>query len=407
MALIVQKYGGSSVADADKIKNVANRIINTKKQGNQVVVIVSAMGDSTDELIELAKRVNPTPPKREMDMLLSTGEQVSIALLAMAIQAMGENVVSLTGAQAGIKTNDFYSKAKIVDIDSKRIKNELDMGNILIVAGFQGINEKNDITTLGRGGSDTTAVAIAASLKADICEIYTDVDGVYSADPRIVKNAKKISEISYDEMLILAAQGSKVLNPRCVELGKIYKVQIHVRSSFNLNEGTIVKEVGSLEKDRVVTGIAHDYDVVKMAIFGIPDKPGIAKTIFKALADCKINVSVISQSSAELGVNNISFIIEKDSKEEAIEVLEKTLIQLDGKKITTMEHLASVTVVGAGIITNPGVAADMFEVLGDNNINIEMISTSEVSVTTIISAKDCEKAVNLLAKYFDIVDIQE
>ena len=249
MALIVQKYGGSSVADADKIKNVANRIINTKKQGNQVVVIVSAMGDSTDELIDLAKKVNSSPPKREMDMLLSTGEQVSIALLAMAIQAMGEKVVSLTGAQAGIKTNDFYSKAKIVDIDSKRIKNELDIGNILIVAGFQGVNEKNDITTLGRGGSDTTAVAIAASLKADICEIYTDVDGVYSADPRIVKNAKKISEISYNEMLILAAQGSKVLNPRCVELGKIYKVQIHVRSSFNLNEGTIVKEVGSLKKD--------------------------------------------------------------------------------------------------------------------------------------------------------------
>ena len=298
MALIVQKYGGSSVANAERIKNVANRIIATKEKGNQVVVIVSAMGDSTDELLELAKQVNPNPPKRELDMLVSTGEQVSISLLAMAIQAKGKSVISLTGAQAGIKTNDFYTKAKIVEIDSQRIKEELDSDNIIIVAGFQGLNEKNDITTLGRGGSDTTAVAIAAALKADVCEIYTDVDGVYSCDPRVVKNAKKIDRIFYDEMLSLAAQGAKVLHPRSVELGKIYGVKIHVRSSFNLNDGTIVEEVNDLlEKERVVTGVAHDVDVIKLTIFGIPDKPGVAGSVLKALAEKKVNVNLISQTS--------------------------------------------------------------------------------------------------------------
>jgi aspartate kinase, monofunctional class len=406
LSLIVQKYGGSSVANADRIKNVANRIVNTKKQGNQVVVIVSAMGDSTDDLIELAKQISPNPPKREMDMLLSTGEQVSISLLAMAIQSMGEKVISLTGAQAGIKTNDFYSKAKIVDIDSNRLKEELDNGNILIVAGFQGINEKNDITTLGRGGSDTTAVALAAALNADSCEIYTDVDGVYSADPRLVKNVKKVNLISYSEMLTLASQGSKVLNPRCVELGQLYNVKIHVRSSFNLNEGTIVQEVDKLEKDRVITGIAHDYDVVKMTIFGIKDQPGIAKTIFKSLADNKVNVRLIAQSSGELGINNICFIIDKDSKQDAIETMEKTLIALDGKKIEALDDVACITVVGAGMITNPGVAADVFAVLGDNNINIEMISTSEISVAVVIESKDCERAANLLAQYFEIIDTE-
>ena len=265
LALIVQKYGGSSVADADRIKNVANRIIQTKKQGNQVVVIVSAMGDSTDELIELAKQVNPNPPKREMDMLVSTGEQVSISLLAMAIQGMGEKVLSLTGPQAGIKTNNFYTKAKIVKIDSHRIKSELNKDTIIIVAGFQGMNEKNDITTLGRGGSDTTAVALAAALDADSCEIYTDVDGVYGCDPRLVPEVSKLDFISYDEMLSLAAQGAKVLHPRAVELGKIYGVKIHVRSSFNQNQGTIVGEANMLEKERVVTGIAHNKDEIGRA----------------------------------------------------------------------------------------------------------------------------------------------
>lgn len=406
MALIVQKYGGSSVADADRIKNVANRIIATKEKGNQVVVIVSAMGDSTDELLELAKKINPHPPKRELDMLVSTGEQVSIALLAMAIQANDKSVISLTGAQAGIKTNDFYTKAKIVEIDSKRIKDELNDGNIVIVAGFQGLNEKNDITTLGRGGSDTTAVAIAAALNADSCEIYTDVDGVYSCDPRIVKNAKKIDRISYDEMLSLAAQGAKVLHPRSVELGKIYKVKIHVRSSFNLNEGTIVEEVDSLlEKERVVTGVAHDVDVIKLTIFGIPDRPGVAGSVLKALAQNKVNVNLISQTSGDNGVNRISLIIEKDAKKDAVEVLEKVLVDLDASKIEILEDVSTVTVVGAGMITNPGVAADIFEVLGNNNINIEMISTSEITVNVLVNQSDCEKAVNAIVNHFGITEI--
>lgn len=406
MALIVQKYGGSSVANAERIKNVANRIIATKEKGNQVVVIVSAMGDSTDELLDLAKQVNPNPPKRELDMLVSTGEQVSISLLAMAIQAKGKSVISLTGAQAGIKTNDFYTKAKIVEIDSQRIKEELDSDNIIIVAGFQGLNEKNDITTLGRGGSDTTAVAIAAALKADVCEIYTDVDGVYSCDPRVVKNAKKIDRIFYEEMLSLAAQGAKVLHPRSVELGKIYGVKIHVRSSFNLNDGTIVEEVNDLlEKERVVTGVAHDVDVIKLTIFGIPDKPGVAGSVLKALAEKKVNVNLISQTSGDKGVNRISLVIEKDAKEDAVEVLEKVLISLDGSKIEILEDVSTVTVVGAGMITNPGVAAEIFEVLGDNNINIEMISTSEITVNVLVNQSNCEKAVNAIVNHFGLTDI--
>lgn len=405
MALIVQKYGGSSVADADRIKNVANRIIQTKKQGNQVVVIVSAMGDSTDELIELAKQVNPNPPKREMDMLVSTGEQVSISLLAMAIQGMGEKVLSLTGPQAGIKTNNFYTKAKIVKIDSHRIKSELNKDTIVIVAGFQGMNEKNDITTLGRGGSDTTAVALAAALDADSCEIYTDVDGVYGCDPRLVPEVSKLDFISYDEMLSLAAQGAKVLHPRAVELGKIYGVKIHVRSSFNENKGTIVGEANMLEKERVVTGIAHNKDVIKITIFGIPDRPGTAMTIFKSLAQNKINVNIISQTSADKGVNRISFVTESDAKQEALDVLGNVLIQLNGSRMEVADNLSIVSVVGAGMITNPGVAAEIFEVMGDNGVNIEMISTSEITVTMLISDNDCAKSVRLLAEHFGITDI--
>ena len=405
MALIVQKYGGSSVANANRIKNVANRIIQTKKQGNQVVVIVSAMGDSTDELIELAKQVNPNPPKREMDMLVSTGEQVSISLLAMAIQGMGEKVLSLTGPQAGIKTNNFYTKAKIVKIDSQRIKSELNKDTILIVAGFQGMNEKNDITTLGRGGSDTTAVALAAALNADTCEIYTDVDGVYGCDPRLVPEVSKLDFISYDEMLSLAAQGAKVLHPRAVELGKIYGVKIHVRSSFNQNQGTIVGEVAMLEKERVVTGIAHNKDVIKITIFGIPERPGTAMTIFKALAQNKINVNIISQTSADKGVNRISFVTESEAKQEALDVLGNVLIKLNGSRMEVADNLSIVSVVGAGMITNPGVAAEIFEVMGDNGINIEMISTSEITVTMLVSDKDCAKSVRLIAEHFGITEI--
>lgn len=404
MDIIVQKYGGSSVADSQRIRAVADRIIKTKEQGNKVAVVVSAMGKSTDNLIKQAKEINPNPPEREMDMLLSTGEQISIALLAMAIKARGYDVVSLTGSQAGIHTDDFYNKARIVSINSERMKAEFDDDKIVIVAGFQGINNKNDITTLGRGGSDTTAVALCAALQGKKCEIYTDVDGVYTEDPRFVKNVKKINEITYDEMLTLASQGAKVLHPRCVELAKIYNIDLEVRSSFNYNMGTIVKEKTNMEKELVVTAIAHNLNMVKLSIYGIPDVPGIASKIFGALAKNKVNVSLISQSSGENGTNTISFITSESDRDKAGKVLEATLIELDGKKISALDNLAIVTVVGAGMITNPGVASELFSVMGENNINIEMISSSEISISIAIHQEDCQRAVDILAKQFNLVE---
>ncbi|MBS6062786.1 aspartate kinase [Criibacterium bergeronii] len=404
MDIIVQKYGGSSVADSQRIRAVADRIIKTKEQGNKVAVVVSAMGKSTDNLIKQAKEINPNPPEREMDMLLSTGEQISIALLAMAIKARGYDVVSLTGSQAGIHTDDFYNKARIVSINSERMKAEFDDDKIVIVAGFQGINNKNDITTLGRGGSDTTAVALCAALQGKKCEIYTDVDGVYTEDPRFVKNVKKINEITYDEMLTLASQGAKVLHPRCVELAKIYNIDLEVRSSFNYNMGTIVKEKTNMEKEIVVTAIAHNLNMVKLSIYGIPDVPGIASKIFGALAKNKVNVSLISQSSGENGTNTISFITSESDRDKAGKVLEATLIELDGKKISALDNLAIVTVVGAGMITNPGVASELFSVMGENNINIEMISSSEISISIAIHQEDCQRAVDILAKQFNLVE---
>lgn len=404
MDIIVQKYGGSSVADSQRIRAVADRIIKTKEQGNKVAVVVSAMGKSTDNLIKQAKEINPNPPEREMDMLLSTGEQISIALLAMAIKARGYDVVSLTGSQAGIHTDDFYNKARIVSINSERMKAEFDDDKIVIVAGFQGINNKNDITTLGRGGSDTTAVALCAALQGKKCEIYTDVDGVYTEDPRFVKNVKKINEITYDEMLTLASQGAKVLHPRCVELAKIYNIDLEVRSSFNYNMGTIVKEKTNMEKEIVVTAIAHNLNMVKLSIYGIPDVPGIASKIFGALAKNKVNVSLISQSSGENGTNTISFITSESDRDKAGKVLEATLIELDGKKISALDNLAIVTVVGAGMITNPGVASELFSVMGENNINIEMISSSEISISIAIHQEDCQRVVDILAKQFNLVE---
>lgn len=406
MALIVQKYGGSSLSDAKKISKVAKRIVKTKNKGNKVVVIVSAMGDTTDELIELSKLINPNPDKREMDMLLSTGEQVSIALVAMAIQHIGEKVISLTGSQAGIMTDSTYSKAKIMDIKSERLKKELIENDIIIVAGFQGVSETSDITTLGRGGSDTTAVAIAASLDASICEIYTDVDGVYSADPRIVPNAKKIEHIYYDDMMELAILGAKVLHPRCVELAKNYNVTIHLRSSFSEKRGTIIdkKENIMLEKGSHISGIAYNYNVVKLAIFDVPDRPGIARIIFNSLAQKNVNVLIILQSTSEIiEKKSISFLIDKDDTDVAVEILEENLIALDGKKIITQEELAIVSVVGSGLVTSPGTAARIFEIMGENNINIDMISTSQAAIVAVIPAKDCEKAVNKLAEEFNLV----
>lgn len=404
MGIIVQKFGGSSVADAERIKRVAKRVVETKKLGHKVVAVVSAMGDNTDHLISLARQVSDAPPEREMDMLLATGEQVSIALLAMAIQSMGEAVISLTGPQAGIKTNNTHSKAKILDISSERLHQELDQGKIVIVAGFQGATINDEITTLGRGGSDTTAAAIAAALKADVCEIFTDVDGVYATDPRIVPNIKKLDTVSFDEMLELASLGAKVLQPRAVEFAKLYNVKLHVRSSFNYNQGTIVQEVNHMEKEIVVSGVAHDFNAVKMAVFGVPDKPGMACKIFKTLAEHAINVDMIVQSAKVNGVNDIAFTIEKEDMEKAKTLLEKISREINARGISCTDNIAKVSIVGAGMITNPGVAADMFEALAEANINLEMISTSEIKVSVIIEANDCIKAVKKLVEKFNLQD---
>lgn len=404
MGVIVQKYGGSSLATTERIRKVARRIIETKKKGNQVVAIVSAMGDSTDDLIALAKEISDRPPKREMDMLLSTGEQVSISLLAMAIESMGEDVISLTGQQAGIRTDDMYSKARIVNIVSTRLEQEIKDKSIVIVAGFQGINANDDITTLGRGGSDTTAVAIAAAVKAKVCEIYTDVDGVYAGDPRIIKGVKKLDVISYDEMLELATLGAAVLHPRSVEVAKIHGVTIHVRSSFTDTTGTLVQEVGDMEKEIIVTGIAHDMDVVKMAIFGVPDEPGVAYLIFDELAKAHINVQMIVQSAEKKGVNDIAFTVPKSDKEEALEIITRFKEKVGANAVIMKDGLARLSIVGAGMITNPTAAARMFMVLSKAGINLEMISTSDIKVSVIIDAKRCVEAAEIVAKEFDLVE---
>ncbi len=404
MSLIVQKYGGSSLADADKIKNVARKILKTRDEGNQVIVIVSAMGDTTDDLISLAKKISPVPPKRELDMLLATGEQVSIALLAMAIEEMGGNAISLTGPQAGIKTDQIYSKAKIVDIVPTRLHEELEHNKIVIVAGFQGMNENNDITTLGRGGSDTTAVAIAAAVKADRCDIYTDVTGVFVADPRIVPDIKKIPVISYDEMLELAICGAGVLQPRAVEVAKVHNVKLGVLSSFVETEGTIVQEVTRMEKDVIITGIAHDKDVVKLAVFGVPDAPGTAAKLFSELAENNINIQMIFQSAEEQGINDIAFTVNSDDAVLALEILKKFKTQVDAKGVIMKDEMARVSIVGAGMITHPGVAARMFDILAINGINLEMISTSEINVSVIIKREKCDQAVKLLAKEFKLIN---
>jgi len=404
MGIIVQKFGGSSVADAEKIKRIAQRVVETKRQGNKVVTVVSAMGKNTDHLISLAKQVSDNPPEREMDMLLATGEQITIALLAMAIQSMGEAVISLTGPQAGIKTDTVHSKAKILNINSERLHKELDQDKIVIVAGFQGATNNDEITTLGRGGSDTTAVAIAAALKADVCEIFTDVDGVYATDPRVIPNIKKLDTISCDEMLELASLGAKVLQPRSVEFAKLYDVKIHVRSSFNYNQGTIVQGVEHMEKEVVVVGVAHDLNVVKMALFGIPDKPGIASKIFKTLASNAINVDMIIQSAKVNGVNDIAFTIGKEDMEKAKSLLEEVSNEIGAKGVGCMDNVAKISIVGAGMISNPGVAADMFEALAEANINLEMISTSEIKVSVIINANDYTKAVKKLVEKFNLLE---
>lgn len=401
--LIVQKFGGSSVANPDRIRRVARRVVNLHRDGNEVVVVVSAMGDTTDDLIELVRRISSNPPDREMDMLLSTGEQVSIALLAMSIQTMGEKVISMTGWQAGIITSDTHTKARIEDIKTTRLRQELDVGNIVVVAGFQGVNSNNDITTLGRGGSDTTAVALAAALKADLCEIFTDVDGVYTTDPRMVPEARKLESVSYDEMLELAHLGAGVLHPRAVECAKIYNIPLHVRCSFNNEPGTIVEEVNRMEKTLVVTGVAHDLNVAKISIFELPDRPGIAYRIFKTLADASINVDDIVQSSMRDGVTNISFTVTQSDIRRALTLVEeKILTDVGAGGYSHEPEVAKVSIVGAGMVSNPGVAAIMFETLAEEDINLDMISTSEIKISCIIKHVDGERAVKALHRKFKL-----
>lgn len=400
MALIVQKFGGSSVKDRDRIFNVARIVANTHNAGNDVVVVVSAQGDTTDDLIAKAKEITDKPSSREMDVLLSTGEQISMSLLAMAIEQMGYPVISLTGWQAGFLTESTHRNARIKKINTERLQNELDKKNIVIVAGFQGLNRYDDITTLGRGGSDTSAVAIAAALKADKCEIYTDVDGVYTTDPRIVPNAHKLDEITYDEMLELATCGANVLHNRSVEMAKKYSVKMEVRSSIHSDvPGTIVKEVCKVEK-MLIKGVALDNDVTRISVIEVPDQPGIAFRIFSALAASKINVDIILQSVGREGTKDISFTVSTAHKDAAMQIAEAFCQSVGGKGVNFNDNVAKVSIVGAGMLSNPGVAATMFEALGENNINISMISTSEIKISVLIEKEQGKKAVNAIHDAF-------
>ncbi len=392
MGLIVQKFGGSSVANAERVMNVAKIVTDTYKQGNDVVVVVSAQGDTTDDLIAKAKEINTNATKREMDMLLASGEQISIALLAMAIQSLGFPVISLLGWQAGFSTNSVYSAARIKKVNTDRLKMELGNKKIVVVAGFQGLNDKEDITTLGRGGSDTSAVAIACALQADKCQIFTDVDGVYTADPRKVKNAKKLSEITYDEMLELATLGAQVLNNRSVEMAKKYNIALEVISSLNPIPGTIVKEVAKMEK-MLVRGVTKDTDVARISIVGLTDVPGIAFKIFSKLAAKDINVDIILQSVGRNNTKDIAFTVSKDNAPVAIEALRALPFVDEDLPIECDTDVAKVSVVGAGMETHPGTASKMFEALYNNDINIQMISTSEIKISVLIDAKDADKAV--------------
>lgn len=399
MALIVKKFGGSSVANAERVENVARLVTDDYKKGNNVVVVVSAQGDTTDDLIAKAKEINPDGSKREMDMLLSAGEQISISLLAMAIEKLGYPVVSLLGWQAGFHTDSNYTVARIKKVESERLKAELARRNIVIVAGFQGINKYDDVTTLGRGGSDTSAVAIAASLKADLCQIYTDVDGVYTADPRKVKNAVKMDEITYEEMLELATLGAQVLNNRSVEMAKKYNVELEVRSSLENKPGTIVKETVKMEK-MLIRGVAADKNVSRISVVGLDDHPGTAFKVFNALGQARINVDIILQSVGRDGTKDITFTVSADQCKDALAIVEKMQDSLKYSKIIHDESVAKVSIVGTGMETHPGVAAKMFEALYDQGINIQMISTSEIKISVLIDIEHADRAVNAVHAAF-------
>ena len=398
--LIVKKFGGSSVANRERIFNVARRCIEDYKKGNDVIVVLSAMGDTTDELLE---SINPNAPKRELDMLLTTGEQVSVALMAMAFHSYDVPAISLNAFQVRMHCTARYGNARFKRIDTERIQHELEARKIVIVTGFQGINKYDDYSTLGRGGSDTTAVALAAALHADKCEIYTDVDGVYTADPRIVKNARKIDEIIYDEMLELATSGAKVLHNRSVEMAKKYGVELVVRSSLTSEEGTVVKEVVKMEK-MLITGVAADRNTVRISAIGVKDEPGIAFKIFNTLAKNNINVDIILQSVGRNGTKDISFTVSEEDLKEALAILEEKKEVLTIKELTYSTDVAKVSIVGAGMLSNPGVAAKMFESLFNSNININMISTSEIRITVLIDEKDTEKAMIAIHDGFGLND---
>lgn len=406
MSLIVQKFGGSSVANAERLFNVADIVTKTYEQGNDVVVVVSAQGDTTDDLIAKAKEINDHASKREMDMLLSSGEQISASLLAMAVEKLGFPVVSLLGWQAGFVTSSIYGSARIKRVKPDRIKKELDKRNIVIVTGFQGVNRYSDMTTLGRGGSDTSAVAIAAVMHADLCQIYTDVEGVFTADPRKVKNAKKLSVISYDEMLELATLGAQVLNNRSVEMAKKYNIEMEVLSSLTRVPGTIVKEANRMEK-MLISGIAKDCDVARVSIIGVPDKPGLAFKVFSKLSAKNVNVDIILQSIGRNGTKDISFTVSQDHLKTTMDVLNPYFELVGASSVVFDENVAKVSVVGAGMETHPGVAAMMFEALYEANINIQMIATSEIKISVLIDRGDADKAVVAVHNKFFSEDITQ
>lgn len=401
MGLIVQKFGGTSVADAQRVMNVAKIVTDTYKNGNNVVVVVSAQGDTTDDLIEKANEINPDATNREKDMLLAAGEQISISLLAMAIQKLGYPVVSLLGWQAGFQTTSVHTNARIRKIASERLKAELDRRNIVVVAGFQGISQYGDVTTLGRGGSDTSAVAIACALHADLCQIYTDVEGVYTADPRKVKNAKKLNEISYDEMLELATLGAQVLHNRSVEMAKKYNLELEVLSSLTCAPGTIVKETAKMEK-MLISGVAKDTNVARISVTNIPDRPGLAFKMFSKLSAKDINVDIILQSIGRDNTKDITFTVAKEKGKQAVEILKDYSAAIGAGEVLYDENVAKISIVGAGMETHAGVASKMFEALYDNQINIQMISTSEIKVSVLINLDDADRAVSSIhAKFFD------
>jgi aspartate kinase len=405
VSLVVQKYGGTSVADSDRIKRVAARVVASAAEGEQVCVVVSAMGSTTDKLLELAREVSDRPHPREQDMLLTAGERISMALLSMAIIELGRDAVSFTGSQAGIVTDATHGKARIVELRMQRVREALDQGRIVIVAGFQGVaTASSDVTTLGRGGSDTTAVALAAGLGADVCEIYTDVDGVYTADPRIVPGARKLEAVTYEEMLELAASGAKVLALRSVEYARNHGVPIHVRSSFNESSGTWIRKEEDVLEQAIISGIASDTGEAKVTILHVPDKPGVAGRVFRPLADAGIRIDMIVQNVSEAGHTDISFTLPQSDLDTAQPVLEALAQQVDAQGFTCDEDIGKISLVGAGMRSNPGVAADMFEALADAQINIEIISTSSIRISCVVRNADLERAVQVVHDRFKLSD---